>query len=118
MTKFEQMINDGKFSKHTINVIINDFKNDDTFDATINAKTLNEIDSKLPEGYEMDRLTTLQNYFNPETIDKYEIELMNSQYIYFEQFYRIIEYGFYNYVTALKNDDMATINRLDRKFQK
>ena len=118
MTKFENMINGGKLSARTINAIINNLKNGETFDAWINAKTLQEIDSKLPAGYEMDRLTTLCNYFNPATVDKYEIELINSQYIYFTDFEILYNGGFARYVAALEKDDMNAINRLDRQYQR
>jgi len=118
MTEFENKINNGKFSTRVINAVINDLKTGDTFDAWINAKTLQEIDSKLPQGFEMDRLATLQNYFNPVTVDKYEIELMNSQYIYFHDFDILYGHGFQTYTRALEKDKMVIVNNLDRQHQK
>jgi hypothetical protein len=121
MTKFENMINDGKLEARNINAIINNLNDnatEQTFDAWINAKTLSEIDSKLPAGYETDRLTTLCNYFNPATVDKYEIELINSQYIYFTDFEILYNGGFARYIAALEKDDFNTINRLDRQYRK
>ncbi len=117
MTKFENMINGDKLATRTINAVINNLKKEDTFDAWINAKTLSEIDSKLPTGYEMDRLTTLCNYFDPTVVDKYSTELYNSQYIYFTDFNKLYNGGFARYITALEKDDMAVINRLDRQYQ-
>ena len=101
-----------------INTIIIDLKTGDTFDAWINAKTLQEIDSKIPQGFEMDKLTTLQNYFNPATIDKYEIELMNSQFIYFHDFESLYNFGFSRYIEALERDRIDIVNKLDGRYQK
>ena len=116
MTKFENMINGGKMESRTINVIITDLKKDDTFDAWINAKTLQEIDHKLPKGYEMDRMTTLENYFDPTVVEEFRIELNNSQYIYFEDFDKLYNGGFKRYIDGQRKD-LSICSRMDRRFQ-
>lgn len=113
MTKFEFEINKNRVGK-TINVIINDLEKNTTFDAWIISNTLQQIDSILPQGFELDRITTLQNYLNPDKIAKYEIELYNSQYVYYTDFEKLVEYGVYKYIAALENEDFAKTNRMDR----
>jgi hypothetical protein len=118
MTKFENEINKGKMSTRVINCIIFDLNNNTTFDAWINTKTLQEIDSKMLKGYELLKLDTLKNYFNSAVVDKWEIEIKNSQYIYFSDFDRLYEYRFDMYIKALQDDKLNICNRLDRKYQK
>lgn len=117
MTKFEYMINDGKMEARQINCIIIDLEKNETFDAWINAKSLSEVDSKLPLGCEMDRITTLGNYFDHKIINKFEIELANSQHIYFSDFEKLYEGGLYRYTDALDREDYNTTQRLDSRFQ-
>lgn len=113
MTKFEYLINNGKFENETIDTVIIDLEKNETLSANINAKTLQEIDQKLPKGYEMDKITTLQNYFNPAKIQKFEIELNNSQYVYYSNFHNELMYDIYDYIEALENDNMVLVDRLD-----
>jgi len=67
----------------------------------------------MPLGYEVDRLTTLCNYFNPVKIDKYEIELTNSQFVYFADFHRELLYRMHDYLQALENDKMGIVSTMD-----
>ena len=117
MNKFEYEINNGKLESRCINAVINDLQKNKTFDAWINAKTLQEIDSKLPAGYEQNRLSTLANYFDPVVVEKWEIEITNSQYIYFTDFTILYEYGFYDYVETLENGNTKKQMRLDRRHR-
>lgn len=116
MTKFEYMINNGKFTKNTIDVLVIDIDKDTTFSAVINAKNLSEVDSKLPKGFEMDKITTLQNYFDNDIIAKFELEIDNSQHVYFSDFESLIDGGFYEYTKALEKD-LKLADKMDRKFQ-
>jgi len=117
MTKFENMINGGKFDSRMIDVMILDLNSTDTFDANINALTLEQVDEKLPEGYEMDTVSTLSNYFEPNTVEEYRAEILNSKYIYSEDFDVLYEGGFYEYIEALKASDSKKIMRMDRKYK-
>jgi hypothetical protein len=117
MTKFEYVVNGGKLSTNIINCIINDLNGDTSFDAWINAKSISEVCQKLPKDYELDISSTLQNYFSHEAINKFEIELVNSQYIYFHDFDKLYEYGFNMYVKALEKEDYKETERLDRQHQ-
>lgn len=117
MTKFEFMVNGGSFASRTIEAVITDFDTMETFSATINAERIADIDNKLPEGYELDMITTLQNYFEPNTVAKFDLELENSQYIYFADFEELCNGGFYEYVKHLENDDMQAINRMNASIR-
>lgn len=119
MKKFEYEFNgtDNLKGKKTICAIINNIKTDDTFSTDLVANCLSDIDSKLPIGYEMDRMTTLCNYFNPATVDKHSIELENSQFIYFAPFETVQE-RFSEYVNALEKCNFKFTNALDRKYSK
>jgi len=114
MTKFEYMVNGGKFDNRTINAIIIDPKNE-IFDADINAKSLSEIDKKLPAGYELNITATLQNYFDTDIVNQFETELEHSKYIYFEDFDKLCDGGFHEYIKGLKNN-FEICKKLDNKF--
>jgi hypothetical protein len=118
MNKFENMINNGKFASDTINCIIFDLNNNTTFDATINAKTINEIDSILPEGFELDTEATLCNYFDNKLVNEFRIELLNSQYIYFTNFKILLQNGFNKYIKALQKEQYNITNYMDRQVYK
>ena len=114
MTKFEKMVNGGQFEKNTIECIIIDLSKNDTFHATINGNSLHEIVEKLPAGYELCIISTLENYFDHKVVSKYEIELRNSQFIYFSNFDELVKEKFYKYIQALETDNMKLLNHLDR----
>ena len=116
MTKFEKEINGGKFEKNTINCMILGFKNE-SFNAEINGKNFYEIDRKMLDGFEVDRTETLKQYFDHNSVDTFEIELENSQYIYFAPFTELIDFGFDRYVKALKNERYDLTEKLDRKYK-
>lgn len=117
MTKFEYLVNGGSFASQTIEAVIIDLDKGETFSATINAKRIADIDAILPEGYELDKITTLQNYFNPSTVEQYDVEIENSQYIYFADFQNEVVYdGFYEYIEALEND-LKKMERMNRMYQ-
>lgn len=118
MTKFEYIVNGGKFEGQQINAMVIDLNKDESFDAWINAKSLSEVDGKLPEGFEMDKLTTLQNYFDHNTINKFQVELDSSQFVYFATLDTLVDGGLYTYTDALKVSDFNTTSRLDRKYVK
>jgi len=117
MTKFENMINNGQMGIRTIDVMVIDLNKEDNFDANINALTLEEVDQKLPEGYEMNTESTLSNYFEPATVQEFITELVNSKYIYSEDFDVLYEGGFYEYIEALKASDGQKIMKMDRKYK-
>ena len=114
MTKFEKMVNGGRFEKNVIECVIIDLNKDNTFHATINGNSLHEIVKKLPAGYELCVISTLENYFDHKVVNKYEIELQNSQFIYFSNFDELVKEKFYKYIQALETDNMKLLNHLDR----
>ncbi|ALA07301.1 hypothetical protein SECTIM467_177 [Brevibacillus phage SecTim467] len=118
MTEFETMINGGNEIKNAINCVIFDLGKGGTFDAWVNADSIVEVERKLPLGYELDKITTLQNYFAPAIVDEFEIEIRNSQYIYFEKFTRLYDGGFYRYIDAMKSGDYTATVRLDRQSRR
>lgn len=119
MTEFEYKVNQNKDKKGaTINVVVLDLNKDESFSADIIAKNLSEIDSTLPQGFEMDKANTLSNYFSPDTVKKWEIELVNSQYIYFTNFQILVAGGFEMYVETLKRDDSARMQAMDNKVKR
>lgn len=118
MTEFENKINEGKLSPNCINATIFDLNSSETFNAWINAETLQEIDSKLLQEYEMDKLATLSKYFDPVKVERWQIELLNSQFIYFHSFKSLYNRGFHRYVEALEKNRIDIMNMFDRKYQK
>lgn len=114
MTKFEAMVNDGKFNGNQICCMINHLDSNTQFEAWINAKSIQEVDRKLPQGYELMKEETFQNYFNQKTISDYSIELFNSQYIYYTDFSQLVDYGLMKYIDALKDEDYKKMERMDR----
>jgi len=117
MNILEKRINGEKFEARAIESVVIDAKTGESHSLTINGRTLSEVGSKLPEGYDLDKIATLQNYFDTNTVNEFQIELDNSQYIYFEDFNVIYCAGFKAYVKALKDDDMIKINRLDSQVR-
>ena len=115
MTEFEKMINNGKLESKQICCILTKPNSDERFEAWINANSIQEIDRKLPEGYELMTDETLQNYFDHKVIAEYEIELVNSQYIYYTDFDKLVEYGLMQYVVALKDENYQRTERMDRQ---
>lgn len=114
MTKFEKMVNGGRFEKNVIECVIIDLNKDNTFHATINANSLYEVSEKLPAGYELCVISTLENYFDHKLINKYEVELQNSACIYFSNFNELIKEKFYQYIRALETCNMKLLNYLDQ----
>jgi len=115
MIQFEVSFNgtDNLKGKRTICTVINNLKTGETFTADLVAKNFSDLDSRMPKGYEVDRLTTLCNYFNPVKIDKYRIELKNSQFVYFADFHKDLLSRMHDYLQALENDKMSIVSTMD-----
>lgn len=89
---------------------------DGGFGASLNALSISDIVRNLPDGYEIDVLMTLENYFDHKKVDQYSIEIKNSQYIYYELFEKLVESGFYEYIDALDNKEEVKVSKMDRKY--
>lgn len=116
MNKLEAEFNKRRIGLPIIECYIIDLCNGSGFGASLNALSISDVVRNLPDGYELDVLMTLENYFNNKKIDQYSIEIKNSQYIYYESFERIVESGFYEYIEALDKKDEVKVSRMDRMY--
>lgn len=111
MTKFENKINSNKKGDAISCIIIGE---NETFQADIIADNIKDVVDLLPVGYELDLITTLCNYFDAKIINEYEIELNNSQYVYYTDFKVLVSNGLQLYVNYLKKGIFNKTNSMDR----
>lgn len=111
MTKFENKINSNKKGDVISCIIIGE---NETFQADIIANSIKEVVDLLPTPYELDLTETLCNYFDNDIIDKYDVELNNSQYIYYTPFKVLVSNGLSLYVNCLKKGFFNKINSMDK----
>ena len=116
MNKLEQEFNKNRKGFPVIECYILDMVNGGGFGASLNAFSISDVVKNLPDGYELELLGTLENYFEHKKIDEYAIALKNSQYIYYEDFEKIIDRGFYEYINSLDSRNQDKADKMDREF--
>lgn len=117
VNKLELEFNKRRSGFPAVECSILDLVNGGGFVAKLNAISISDVVRNLPDGYEIDVLDTLKNYYVfYKDIEKYSIELKNSQYIYYERFDKLIYSGLYEYIKALENNDIKLMSKLDRLY--
>ena len=83
----------------------------------VEAMTLQVAESILDEkGIELKRSLTLENYLEPRKIQEFELEIDNSQFIYFAPFKKVLE-KLPQLLEAAEKDDYYLWHKLDRMYQ-
>ena len=84
----------------------------------VEAMTLQQAESILDKkGIELKRSLTLENYLKPEDVQQFEIEINNSQFVYFAPFDEVLKKLPQLLESAKLRDDYYVWHRLDKMYQ-